>query len=139
MLKIVESWCRYGNTKNEYVRTDNGQIFKVLEVEKGSVKIKSDYREWIGICCIQKHSFNIIDLIEPGDLVEVFEEENIDENGTTEDTCVYEVTATQVKDFYGNKTNEIGITGDEGVELIPFANVRSVVTKEQFESIKYEV
>lgn len=38
---------------NEYVRTDDGHIFKVLDIEKGSIKIKSDYREWIGICCIK--------------------------------------------------------------------------------------
>jgi hypothetical protein len=88
---------------------------------------------------IKKHSKNIIDLIEPGDLVRIFVEENVDENGTTEDTCVYEVTATQVKDFYGNKLEEIGIVGEDGTELIPFANVRGIVTREQFASMEYKV
>lgn len=53
----------------EYARFENGEIHKVIGVEKGSVKIKSDYREWIGICCIVKHSEHLIDLIEAGDYV----------------------------------------------------------------------
>lgn len=53
----------------EYVRTDKGEIFKVLEIEKGSIRIKSNYREWIGICRIVNHSKNIIDLIQAEDLV----------------------------------------------------------------------
>lgn len=48
----------------EWIRTDNGEIFKVIDVEKGSIKIKSDYKEWIGICCIKNHSKNKIDLVE---------------------------------------------------------------------------
>lgn len=54
---------------NEYVRTDNGEIHKVLDTEKGSIKIKSQYKEWIGLCCIKKHSKQLIDLIEVGDYV----------------------------------------------------------------------
>lgn len=54
---------------NEYVRTDNGEIHKVLDTEKGSIKIKSKYKEWIGLCCIKKHSNQLIDLIEVGDYV----------------------------------------------------------------------
>ena len=54
---------------NEYVRTDNGEIHKVIDIEKGSIKIKSQYKEWIGLCCIVKHSKQLIDLIEIGDIV----------------------------------------------------------------------
>lgn len=54
----------------EYVRTDNGEILKVLDTEKGSVKAKSlNCKEWFGLCGITKHSKNIIDLIEVGDIV----------------------------------------------------------------------
>lgn len=51
---------------NEYVRTDNGEIYKVIDIEKGSIKIKSQYqyKEWIGLCCIANHSKQLIDLIE---------------------------------------------------------------------------
>ena len=53
----------------EYVRTDSGYISVVLDVEKGGIKIKSNYREWIGLCCIKSHSQNLIDLVEVGDIV----------------------------------------------------------------------
>lgn len=51
------------------MRTDNGEIHKVIDIEKGSIKIKSQYKEWIGLCCIAKHSKQLIDLIEEGDYV----------------------------------------------------------------------
>ena len=54
---------------NDYVRTDNGEIHKVIDIEKGSIKIKSQYKEWIGLCCIVKHGKQLIDLIEVGDYV----------------------------------------------------------------------
>ena len=53
----------------EYVRTDNGEIHRVIDIEKGSIKIKSQYNEWIGLCCIANHSKQLIDLIECGDYV----------------------------------------------------------------------
>ena len=131
----------------EYVRTRNGYIIKV---DEKTVIFDMGYKEQYvdmettiyGFTWeeeIVKHSKQLIDLIEPGDLVRIFVEENVDENGTTEDTCVYEVTTTQVKDFYGNKLEEIGIVGEDGTELIPFANVRRIVTKEQFASKEYKV
>lgn len=92
--------------------------------------------EFLGV--IVNHSKNIKDLLEPGDLVRIFVEENIDENGvSTEDTCIYEVSAIQVQDSNGNELDEIGIVGENGTELIPFANVRGIVTKEQFASVEY--
>ena len=54
---------------NEYVRTDNGEIYKVIDIEKGSIKIKSQYKEWIGLCCIANHSKQPIDLIEVKDVI----------------------------------------------------------------------
>lgn len=51
------------------MRTDNGEIHKVIDIEKGSIKIKSQYKEWIGLCCIAKHSKHLIDLIQVGDYV----------------------------------------------------------------------
>ena len=99
----------------EYVRTDNGKIFKVLEVEKGSVKIKSDYREWIGICCIKKHSFNIIDLIEVGDYV----------NGKLIHHTDIRKNSAYI--YYGN-----------GKTFVDY-QIKSIVTKEQFDRGKYVV
>lgn len=146
----------------EYVRTETGFIRRIKSVDKTEATEKCPVNMyWCNldkpikilkecskdtIYAIEmsdakklKHSNNILDLIEPGDLVRIFVEENVDENGTTEDTCVYEVTTTQVKDFYGNKLEEIGIVGEDGTELIPSANVRGIVTKEQFASEEYKV
>ena len=53
----------------EYVRTDNGEIHRVIDIEKGSIKIKSQYNEWIGLCCIVNHSKQPIDLIEVKDVI----------------------------------------------------------------------
>ena len=105
----------------EYIRTDNGMIFKVLEVEKGSVKIKSDYREWIGICCIVKHSFNIIDLIEENDYV----------NGKR---VVY-VASIENK----NDEEELCVFVEETQDCIEAQNIKSIVTKEVMKSVEYRV
>ena len=108
----------------EYVRTDNGEIHKVLEVEKGSIKIKSDYKEWIGICCIAKHSPNIIDLIEVGDYVNgerVFATDNrINDNGE-------KVILTENYDDWT----------DNGV--VSNKDIKTIITKEQFKNAMYEV
>ena len=53
----------------DYVRTDNGEMHKVIDIEKGSIKIKSQYKEWIGLCCIVNHSKQPIDLIEVKDVI----------------------------------------------------------------------
>ena len=49
---------------NEYVRLDNENIGQVISVEKGSIMLDIVQNRWVGMCCIKKHSFNIIDLIE---------------------------------------------------------------------------
>ena len=53
----------------EYARTDNGEIHRVIDIEKGSIKIKSQYNEWIGLCCIANHNKQPIDLIEVKDVI----------------------------------------------------------------------
>lgn len=108
----------------EYVRTDNGEIHKVLDTEKVSIKIKSQYKEWIGLCCISKHSPNIIELIEVGDYVngnKVFATDNrINDNGE-------KVILTENYDEWT----------DNGV--ISNKDIKSIVTKENFQSVSYEV
>ena len=51
------------------MRTDNGEMHKVIDIEKGSIKIKSQYNEWIGLCCIVNHSKQPKDLIEVKDVI----------------------------------------------------------------------
>lgn len=100
----------------EYVRTDNGEIHKVLDTEKGSIKIKSQYKEWIGLCCIKKHSEQLIDLIEVGDYV----------NG-------YYVEDFIEKNKFQNKL----IITEAG--MIDNNDIKSIVTKEMFSSVEYRV
>lgn len=88
---------------------------------------------------IVKHSKHIIDLIEVEDIVECMVAKFI-ENGTEkEETIKYEVVATVVLDINGNPTNEIGISGEKGVEFVPFENVRSILTHEQYEKNCYRL
>lgn len=105
------------------MRTDSGEIFKVLEVEKGSIRIKSNYREWIGICCIVKHSKNIIDLIKVGDFV----------NGR----LVLQVD-------YKNKNVCLLIpftdtTANTNIMWYGYEDIKSILTKEQYEQNVFKV
>ena len=101
----------------EYVRTDNGEIHKVIDIEKGSIKIKSQYKEWIGLCCIVKHSKQLVDLIDVGDFVNGFPILEPIYNGNT---------------MYGI---------DEGYENFKksFGEIKTILTKEQFEANCYKV
>lgn len=102
----------------EYVRTDNGEIYKVLDTEKGSIKIKSQYKEWIGLCCIKKHSNQLIDLIEFGDVLEIR-------------TGLY----NSFKYFVENEDNLLLLKE----QVKEFWNISIILTKEQFESNCYKV
>ena len=102
----------------EYVRTDNGEIHKVLETEKGSIKIKSQYKEWIGLCCIKKHSKQLIDLIEVGDVLEIR-------------TGLY----NSFKYFVENEDNLLLLKE----QVKEFWDISIILTKEQFESNCYKV
>ena len=99
----------------DYVRTDKGEIFKVLEIEKGSIRIKSNYREWIGICRIVKHSKNISKLIESGDILKI-KEGNL--------VCY----------ISWNKEYDISLE-----EIQKKAELLAIITKEQAKTIEYEV
>ena len=118
----------------DYVRMDNGCICKVLEytdISDNDFYVNTDspynvvYKSWI-----VKSSPNIIDLIELGDLVRLFMENDIDK----EDTNIFEVVAIN------DDKKEIGVfTGDFEIEFFPIENLRGIVTKEQFESMEYKI
>lgn len=94
-----------------YVRTKRGQIGKVEKICEKHIEIEFN-RMWKDLILkenIIKSSSNIIDLIEVGDYI----------NGT------------KVKNINGNLFNDDG----EISEII----IKSIVTKEHFESIEYEV
>jgi hypothetical protein len=118
----------------DYIRVDNGCICKVLDytdISDNDFYVNTDseynviYKSWI-----VKSSPNIIDLIEIGDLVKLFMEEDVDK----EDTNIFEVVAIP------NDRKTIGVfTGDFEIEFFPVENLRGIVTKEQFEEIEYKI
>lgn len=111
-----------------YVRTEWG-INKINEYvpQSGQLYLKND------VCVksnVIKASNNIIDLIEIGDVVELFMEDDIDK----EDTNIFEIIAITTD------KKEIGVFGkDLELEFIPIENIRKICTKEQFESMSYKV
>ena len=56
-----------------------------------------------------------------------------------EDTEKFEVAAIGVIDIKGNRLNQIGICGNDGVELIDFNIVKTILTKEQYEQNCYKL
>lgn len=109
---------------NEYIRTQNGEIHKIIDIEKGSIKIKSQYREWISLCCIVKHSKQLIDLTKIGDIVNghlvIDKYEDVDE--------------------YGNDFWCLIIEDDSLLNRsIREEDIKTILTKEQYEANYYKV
>lgn len=123
---------------NEYVRTKDGLIAQIINIieedyqERGNILYELDkevfdetegYEEYSFYALpnqFVKHSTNIIDLIECGDYV----------NGHK----VIDIAQAPVKAIYTND-------GTQKLALIPITNerIRDVVTKEQYDSMKYIV
>lgn len=116
--------------EGEYVRLSRNQgINKIIEIEEDGCFVLDDIiaDEWGDetdrICPqdieeeILKHSFSIIDLIEVGDIVELFDVLHYDI------FCVWSEEAIKA----------IAEDVKEGMQI------KSIVTKEQYESIKYVV
>ena len=101
---------------NDYFRTFDGQIFKSMNVSpiKGNkiYYLNGDYT-WVDVLAVDNFSDNLIDLIEVGDYV----------NG-------YRVTYVY--------PNLIKVDSTDIWEIHPH-DIKSIVTKEQFNSVKYEV
>lgn len=110
---------------NKYVRTKKGFIAKVSEIESGYIfsddtidMVYEECRGYVEEKEISNHSKNIIDLIEVGDYV----------NG-------YLVT------YVDKFSNQLDILDGrfEYPSTIDSKDIKSIVTKEQFKSIEYEV
>ena len=116
-----------------YIRTKDGLIDKVIIDYKGCcnspicnckhVSCEHDYYDEENII---KASDNLIDLIEVGDYV----------NGC-KITCISDIEEPR----YLNRLlfSEIDGGDDIGMQVFDSKNIKSIVTKEQFESMKYEV
>ena len=90
------------------------------------MKIKSDYKEWIGICCIVKHSKNITDLIKVGDYVNGSKLISIDYAEDEFGNC------DKLHFYYQFEDDEKDVN-EYYEELI----IETLVTKEQYKSIEY--
>lgn len=101
-----------------YVRTKDGKIAKFIKYdEEYKEELVTDYYEYstIWIKDVAKASYNIIDLIEVGDYV----------NGSKVNRI----------EIYYIVINEIWT----GRELLRNEDIKSIVTKEQFESMEYRL
>lgn len=121
----------------EYVRTRWGCIAKFEGIHEGFYEFDNiimdescAVRENLFVDIVEKTSPDIIDLIELGDLVRLFMEDNLDK----EDTNIFEVIAIT------RDKKEIGVfTKDCELDFYPIENLRGIVTKEQFESMEYRI
>ena len=102
----------------EYVRTRDGRIFKVKQINEGYLIEDIEYG---GLGCfmeyVVKHSFNIIDLIEYDDVLEIF----------VNDNDIQKIVV------YGDELYSLKIG-----ELIA-EDIKSIVTHEQFQSVEYRL
>lgn len=99
----------------EYVRTSKGKIFKY---SKGRTYLGKDNQ-------IVKHSFNMMDLIEEGDIVEY---------------TVNKLTISKIARIrkYKEARTFKEYLGAEGYKLEQIKIIR-LLTKEQFQNVSYEV
>lgn len=119
----------------DYVRTKSGFIDKVININdfrEPSMKYALEQPSWnddvifIGDEDISKSSSEIIDLIEVRDLVKV--------KWGKDDENIFEVIALNIED------KEIGIfQNDFDIFFVGIENIKSIVTKEQFESMEYRI
>ena len=116
----------------EYIRTESGFIEKIKTFDMQTNIFKDNkgkLQKWLGETVfgdpyceeIVKHSKNIIDLIEVGDIIEHKIEEDI------------------FKDEVWKIENGKIICTDGFENAVTTEDIISIVTKEQFNSIKYEV
>ena len=115
----------------EYIRTTDGEIHKIKSIEGKFIEFENGY----GISVrekdyILKHSKNIIDLIEVGDVVD-YENSNA---GIRVKKEVYYV-CTEKEDY---KWGEGYIYTLED-EFVMKEKIYSIVTKEQFKNIEYRL
>ena len=123
--------------ENMYIRTKDGIIDKVIIDYNGHCA--SPNCECKHISCaknyydedkIVKASYNIIDILECGDIIKLFIEDDID----GEDTNIFELIAINYND------NEIGVfNSDFQIEFFPIENLRGILTHEQMEQMEYKV
>ena len=116
----------------EYLRLHNGIIVKWGEKQDTRI-IGSAYLDCSGeyewSCSIVKHSFNIIDLIEVGDIIQLKGEEKLK----------YEVLKISWSPSKGKHIHIINPLRTEGGKDIFIEDIKSILTKEQFQCMEYRL
>ena len=107
---------------NEYVRFNNGEIGKVIDIKENPSRIVySEYGEIGLISDIVKHSKQLIDLIEVGDIVK-------------DEYNKYEVAFVKDDKIYCNDYNL-----DDSLITLREQDIKAILTREQFEANCYKV
>ena len=122
----------------QFARLKSGYICKIININdfrEPNMKygVEANYLRdvmFIGDDDVIKTSYNIIDILECGDIIKLFMEDDIDE----EDTNIFELIAINYND------NEIGVfNSDFQIEFFPIENLRGILTHEQMEQMAYKV
>ena len=121
---------------NEFVRTKEGYIARVKEIDNKAQAYWFDncILKISGICCydlhfeatnyIAKHSFDIKDLVQAGDIILY----NVNSKMTD-----IEIVKEHIDAITQEKTLRVGLWSLEQVEI------KEILTKEQFEQMKYVI
>ena len=122
---------------NMYVRTKNGVIAKIEQIVDDEIhfNIKPIFSDgeclgynWFYIKDVEKASHNIIDLIEVDDYVNGSKVIDISIIGKDKEKWVWVEQMEDTDNKYGD--DYVGYNNDQ---------IKSIVTKEQFESMKYSL
>ena len=112
---------------SKYVKINK---IKEIEEKENCLHIWLEDKDLITEKYLIKASYNIIDILECGDIIKLFMEDDIDE----EDTDIFELIAINYND------NEIGVfNSDFQIEFFPIENLRGILTHEQMEQMVYKV
>jgi len=124
----------------EYVRTKKGEICKVLGVrqeQRADKRVYShlayyldNHKGSLTPAFIVKHSTNIIDLIEEGDLIKY------DSNSYGIDIIEVVVETCKVDEDYDKGEGFVCTALDDYIRT---KDIKSIVTKEQFKEMEYKV
>lgn len=124
----------------EYVRTRDGRIFKVKQINEGYLIEDIEYG---GLGCFieyaVKHSFNIIDLIEDEDFV-ILEYKSPKYRERIK--RIFEVS--KIDEYISFKNVHCGFNckvGDKKIidNICKNVKIKSIVTHEQFQSVEYRL
>lgn len=109
---------------NEYVRTKKGAVGKLIEIDKKATAYYLDCLKCVSLKNIVKHSKQLIDLIEVGDIV---------------NSCI--VVGFGYECVNGNKEKSILVEGKYTKVNFALLNwdIKTILTKEQMEANCYKV